>query len=824
MGEVYRARDPNLRRDVAIKVLPAGLIDSSEYVARFRREAQLLAALNHPNIAAIYGLEEDAIVMELVEGETIASRLREGPLPFELVVRYGTEIAAALAAAHARGIIHRDLKPGNVMLTKSGVKVLDFGLAKMAQADETLTSSHVIQGTPAYMPPEQLAGKPCDARTDIYALGLLLYEMASGKRFGQSEPTGSESLPEPFAQVIARCLQKNPDERWQSAQDVVWALEPSSAASGQASQARSSHRRLPWLVAGGALFMFGLLAIAAMLRSPPAQALRALSIVAPPDHSIVEAAISPDGSRVAFTLINSSRKRQLCIRPLDSVQHHVLPGTDGASNAFWSPDGRNVGFFAEQKLKRIPIDANAATVQVLADAPDGRGGAWNADNVIVFAPNIEDGLYRVPSAGGEVAPFTRLDRANLENSHRWPQFLPDGSTVIFLARASAADKQGIYAATLSSRERKLLFRTPYAAIYAPSKQGGSILFADGDVLMSRRFDPRRLQFSEEAKPITNPIGVFDNRPYVSAGNGTLVYQGREQPAGTLNWHDRNGKPFALPLREASWGYLRVSTDDRYALTVRVDPRVGSGDVWIADLQRGTEVRFTSHPAYEWMPVWSPDATQIAFASNRNGPLDLYVKPMSGSEDERMVLASANRKIPTDWSRDGRWLVFQEQSADKQFGLYALPLGAKSEPIVLVDSEFDEIQGAVSPDGRWLAYASNDTGSYEVYVRTFKPGTRTAVASTRISASGGMHPQWRRDGKELFYIARSGHLASASVNPRAADFTAGRPDELIALGARFHFPSLLSRYAISRDGERVLFVGPGDDVLPSPLTVLLGWSR
>ncbi|HYI92014.1 MAG TPA: hypothetical protein VEX68_00580, partial [Bryobacteraceae bacterium] len=483
------------------------------------------------------------------------------------------------------------------------------------------------------------------------------------------------------------------------------------------------------------------------------------------------------------------------------------------------------GFFAQRKLRRISVDADAATAQVLADAPNGRGGAWSPDNVIVFAPNIEDGLYRVPAAGGEVAAFTGLDRARFENSHRWPQFLPDGRTVIFLARASAVDKQGVYTVALGGGERKLLFRTPYAAVYAPGNGGGSILFADGDVLMSRPFDPRRLQFSDEARPVTDLIGIYENRPHVSAdSNGTLVYQVRERPAGTGTWHDRSGKPVGSPIKNAS-GYLHVSPDDRYALTFLVDRHLGSGDIWILDLQRGTETRFTSHPAYEWMPIWSPDATRIAFASNRNGTMDLYVKPASGSEDGRIVLASAYRKVPTDWSPDGRLLVFQQESAGKQFGLYALPLGAEPKPLVLVDSEFDEIEGTVSPDGRWFAYASNETGFYEVYVRTFAPGALAAATSTRVSINGGSHPQWRRDGRELFYLSPSGHLVTVPITPRGTEFAAGRPNELFALRARSRSAAGdLLPYAVSRDGARFLFGNASDDVSPSPLTVVLGWSR
>ncbi len=616
-------------------------------------------------------------------------------------------------------------------------------------------------GTLPYMAPEQLEGKDADFRSDIFAFGLVFYEMVTGQRAFSggspasliaailtSEPaavTSTQPLaPRDFDRVVRRCLEKDPVKRWQAAQDIVWELEWSADAlagpSAPLPSLVSSRPRLPWLVAGGALTMFVLLAIAHLSRSPQAEPVRVLSIVAPPEHSLSDSVISPDGSRIAFVLVDPSGKRQLSVRPLDSLQHRVLPGTDGARDPFWSPDGRHLGFFAQRSLKRISVVADAATAQVLAGAPDPRGGTWNADNVIIFSPNLEDGLYRVPAAGGEVAPFTRLDRASFENSHRWPQFLPDGRTVIFMARASAIERQGVFSATLGGGERKLLLRTPYATVYAPGAGGGSILFVEGNVLMSRSFDPQRLQLSGEATPITDLIEIVVNKPQVSsASNGTLVYQVRERPTGTLAWHDRNGKSLGAPLLSTSEPYLRVSRDDRYAVTHRVDPRVGSADIWILDLQRGTETRSTSNPAYEWRPVWSPDASRIAFGSNRNGTMDLYVKRVNSTENEQLVFASADRKIPTDWTPDGRFLVFEQESAGKETGLYALLLDPQPKPVVLVDSEFDEIHGVVSPDGRWLAYASNETGVYEVYVRKFTPPVTAALTSTRVSNSGGSHP-------------------------------------------------------------------------------------
>ena len=545
-----------------------------------------------------------------------------------------------------------------------------------------------------------------------------------------------------------------------------------------------SRPRLPWLIAVVALSMILVLAIAYLFRSPQAQPLRALSIVAPAEHSILESAISPDGSRVAFTLIDPSGKRQLCVRSLDSVQHRAIPGTDGASDPFWSPDGRYLGFFAQRKLQRISVDADTATAQVLADAPDGRGGAWSPGNVIIFAPNREDGLYRMPAAGGEVAPFTSLDRAGFENSHRWPQFLPDGRTVIFLARTSMTDKQGVYTAT-SSVVSENYYSAPRMPPSMQRVRGGSMLFADGDVLMSRPFDPRRLQFSGEAMPVTDLISIFQNRPHVSAASdGTLVYQVSERPAGTLTWHDRNGKSLGSLLKNTNEPYLRVSPDDRYAVTHRVDPRVGSGDIWILDLQRGTETRFTSNPAYEWMPVWSPDASRIAFASNRNGTMDLYVKPRKrlGKRATSCSPLPITKLLLTGRPTAAYWSLNRRARAKKRAIRPRFSMRNQSRSSSLIPNS-TRSRASVSPDGRWLAYASNETGVYEVYVRTFAPAVTAALRSTRVSISGGSQPQWRPDGRELFYVSRSAHLVAVPINGRGTEFTAGRPKELFAFAIR-----------------------------------------
>jgi eukaryotic-like serine/threonine-protein kinase len=851
MGEVYKGRDTRLDRSVAIKILKPGARE------RFEREARAISALNHANICGLYDIGtqgvSDFLVMEYMEGETLEQRLRKGPVPMEQAVAYGIEIASALSAAHRACIVHRDLKPANVMLVRAGVKLLDFGLAKpgiTGIGDTTatigITGEHVLIGTLHYMAPEQLEGKDADHRSDIFAFGLVLYEMLTGQQAFTGHNAASliaailtarvpslvpkqPATPRELDHVIQRCLAKDRADRWQSAQDIVWELQWIRERLGQQRAEESLPGRQPWSKWRVATACLAVLLVAAAVsffglrRSEPQ---RVLSIVAPGDYSILESAISPDATRIAVAASDENGKRQLGIRPIDSAQIRFIPGTEGASDPFWSPDGQFIGFFARRTLKRISADADAATARVLADAPNARGGAWSRENVIVFAPNIEDGLYQVAATGGEVTRFTSLERTASENSHRWPQFLPDGRTVLFLARGSRPEKQGVYAATLAGDARKLILPTPYAAVYVKGKGKGSLLFADANVLMSRGFDVRRLQFTGDPKPVTNMIGIFDNRPHVSAaGDGTVVYQTRERPSGMLAWHDRSGNPVGAPLRNMSEPYLRVSRDERYAITHRVDPRTGSGDIWMLDLQRGTETRLTFHPAYEWVPVWSPDATHIAFGSNRNGPMDLYVKAVSGAEEERLVLGSENRKFPVDWSADGRMLVFQQESSGKQFGLYAVEPGRQSRPIMIVDSEFDEIQGRVSPDGRWLAYVSNETGAYEVYVRRFTAAGSSSAAAVRVSVDGGRHPQWRGDGGELYYLSPAYQVVSVPVKAGTGEVNVGRPTVLFSLGWRSRGAAGdLLRYAVSRDGKRFFFGRSPNDAAAFPLTILIGSSE
>ncbi len=854
MGEVYRARDTRLDRTVAVKVLPAGFADNPELRQRFEREARAVSALNHPHICVLHdvGCHDgiDYLVMEYLDGETLVKRLARGRLPHDECLTYAAQVASALDDAHRGGVVHRDLKPGNIMITKSGVKLLDFGLAAIAQpapsgddADtltEKLTRKGTIAGTLPYMAPEQLEGKNTDARTDIFAFGALLYEMATGARAFSgnsqasliaavltSQPSQPVSPPV-LDHLLRKCLEKDPDQRWQSARDLAWQLNWIKTA-GEEKEPVAKRSGMPaWAWVAVCVFVAFLAAAGArMLRAPAARTVGSFTILPPEGHKFLDSALSPDGTRLAFTALAATGKQQLWVRRMDATQARILAGTEGARYPFWSPDSRNLGFFAAGYLKRIGTDPDSGPAQTLAEARVGRGGAWNRDGVIVFAPNMEDGLYRVPAGGGPTVAVTALNRANRENAHRWPQFLPDGKTFLFLARSSNVEKQGVYAATLEAPQPNLLMVTPYAAAYAPLEDGstGYLLSMQGETLLARPFDPKRLAFLGEPASIAEPIGALDNRPYFSVADDTAItYKIAEGADRALAWVDRSGAitKAALPTRAFS-GSLRLSADERYAAVYEVDAKTAVGNIWIVDLERGTPQRITSGPAYDWVPIWSPDGTRIAFASNRAGPMDLYEKPLNGLGGEKLLLKSAERKIPSDWTKDGRFLIYQQEARNAKWDLWALPLGSDRKPVPLLQSDFNEQQGAVSPDGKWLAYCSDETGSEEVYVQAFAPASRNeTTGKVRISLQGGSLPQWRRDGREIFYTSSGSRLTAVPIESSAGSFKPGAPRELFSL-ATMPGPGGQAHYGPSRDGSRFLAFVANQTGPSTPLTIVLNWA-
>jgi eukaryotic-like serine/threonine-protein kinase len=863
MGEVYRARDTRLERTVALKVLPAHFASSPERRQRFEREARAIASLNHPHICVLHDVGQqdgvDFLVMEYLEGETLADRLKKGALPIDQVLRYAIEIAEALDRAHRHGIVHRDLKPGNVMLTKSGAKLLDFGLAKLrapetpvsaasqlsalATGDKPLTAEGSLVGTFQYMAPEQLEGKEPDARADIFAFGTLVHEMATGQRAFKgksqasliaailaSEPTPISRLqpltPPALDRVVATCLAKDPDERWQSAHDLArelkWIQDGGAAPSVAPVAARSRRgERVAW---AGAVLVAAMAGLAvSRWRDATHEPLRVIqsTLLPPPNVALnLESSpvLSPDGRRIAFMARGEDGRHRVWVRALEAVGAQPLAGTEGANDPFWSADSRSLGFFADGKLKRI--DAAGGPPQVVCDASTGRGGAWSREGVIVFAGQLGTGLLRVSASGGVPAPATRLDATSHETSHRWPFFLPGGRHFLYtvLRAGGGPEKDAVFVGTLDSDERRQLVAARSNAVYAPP---GHLLFVREVTLMAQPFDAVRREVTGDAVPVADPVCIFPIvalAAFSASETGLLAYQAcTARGSSQAVWFDRAGRQSETGIAAGQIGSLRLSHDGR-RVAFRLDDRQGRGDIWIHDLARRVSSRFTFDPAHEFNPVWSPDDTRIVFSSYRTGSGDLYQKATAGGDAE-LLYGSNNFKAAFDWSRDGRILIFGEFGSTTRQDLWALSLPERKATPVL-QTEFFENAGVLSPDGRWLAYHSDESGRPEVYVQPF-PGVGS---KWRISREGGFYPLWRGDDKEMFFTTDDGKVMAVDVTS-GATFAAGDPKPLFT--ARFKHSSaraLVSRdYDVTSDGQRFLVaVAPVDEVVP-PITLVQNWQ-
>jgi serine/threonine protein kinase len=788
MGQVFRALDTRLARGVAIKV------SHEKFTERFEREARMIAALNHPHICTLYDVGPNYLVMELVDGETFAARLKKGKLSIDETLRYGAQIADALATAHARGITHRDLKPGNIMLTKSGVKVLDFGLAKSSR-DHSLTATNVALGTPAYMAPEQFEAKDCDARTDIYALGLVLFEMATGRRLVPGDPAIVPDKPQ-FSHLVDRCLAKDPEDRWQAASDVRKELEWVRQAASAASSAvvTSPARSQVWLSIAvwiaAAVLLLGSTWL--YLRAPAtAQVLRSTVSLPGKSISLHSFAISPDGRYLAIAA-QIGGKRQLWLRALDAFEAQPLPSTDEAMYPFWSPAGRSIGFFAEGKLKTIAI--NAGTAQTLCDAPFGRGGTWNRDDVIVFSPSGAK-LQRISATGGKPTDLTTA-----EGGKKHPAFLPDGRHFLYLTFTTSGEQSGIYLGSLDGGENQRVLPDISGLVFA----AGQILFIRENALVAQPLDMKTWQPKGGVIPVAAGVSKstnLDYAPVTASDTGLLLYQtGGELAVSQFSKTDRKGNFLGAEGAPGRVNNPSLSPDDKWLAYTR--PSATSVDLWLRNLARGTEQRLAADPNYiNGMAFWAPHGDRLVFQSDRNGIEDLYQKTADGSMEE-LLFANKYIKIPSQWSHDGRFIVYTQNDPKTRRDIWVLPMDGpkRGEPRLFLHSEYNEYLGQLSPDSSWMAYSSDESGRPEVYVKQFPAGQ----GQLSISLNGGERPHWRADGKELFFVAADGKMMAVPIKFGAdGSLQPGQPEALFDANLVRPPNEPLLDYDVYNDGQRFL---------------------
>ena len=836
MGEVFRATDTRLGREVAIK------LSQEEFSARFEREARVIAALNHPNICTLHDVGPNYLVMELVEGETLAARIKRGSLPIEQTIRYGAQIASALSAAHAKGIVHRDLKPGNVMITKTAVKVLDFGLAKSAQ-DETVTVTNAVMGTPAYMAPEQREGKVCDARTDIYALGLLLLEMATGKRPQPDARPQLDSLPEKLAHIVDACLARDPEDRLQSAQDVKleleWirnaAAEPSE--SGLTAHGAGWRRALPWALFGATVLLFALFAwVRGTAKGNQVQAEPVRLQIAlpkkPPLQLTGALALSPDGRQLAFGASGADGIPRVYLRAMDSLAIRPLPGTENVSSLlFWKPDGRFLAFDTGGKLEKIDISGGPAQMVCSLNLA-GIGGTWNTDGDILFG-QFGGPIMRVSEAGGVATPVTVLDKSRGDVAHNEPWFLPDGKHFLYL-RDRGTDA-AIFAGSLDvkpeAQDSKRLIAAWLAGAYVPTSGSafGQLLFLRGQTLMAQSFDAGRLKVSgDPVQVLEEPLQAYwDTGTFSVSANGTLVYWSPGNMENQLTWFDAQGKVQGTVGTSGPYDTASLSPDGTRAIVSRITDQ-GAQVLWELDMSRGTTTPLELDPLTNGQQaIWSPDGGSIILNSVVPGHMgDIYQKRMDRAAGPEELIRSNEWKYPLSWSHDGRFLLYGSIGGGRIAKLWVLRLQGDRKPVPFLQSDFAQFDGCFSPDGRWVAYSSNETGRSETYVRPFSPdlpgGTSNDGGKWLISENGGTRPIWRQDGKELYYIGLDGKLMAVTVSA-GTTFQASVPRVLFQAPPsvrqmQFVSPNLVA----SPDGKRFLFLAAGKQEA-SPLTVVLNWQ-
>lgn len=864
MGEVYRARDTRLDRTVAVKVLARHLADTPEARQRFEREARAISALSHPHICALHdvGSEEgtEFLVMEYLEGETLAARLEKGSLPLELLLQVATQVAGALDRAHRQGIVHRDLKPGNIMLTRSGAKLLDFGLAKALPALATaatvtaevtaatpVTQEGTLLGTVPYMSPEQVQGRDVDARSDLFSFGTVLYEMATGRRAfaGRSqlavasailekepEPIGTlrPSTPPALERAVTRCLAKEPDDRWQTARDLELELKwiagagsqsaavPAAAAKGAAG-ASGRRARVLGLVApllGAAVLASVLTWLLIPSPAPPPRPVSRTVVALPPGQRLAgmdrpALALSPDGSLLAYVAIKDGIQ-QIYLRAIDSLGTSPVAGTEGAVNPVFSPDGRWLGFFAGQKLKKVPVSGGA--VVTLGDAPDPEGASWSGQGTIAFAPSTVSGLQQVPDGGGAPQPLTRLEKG--EATHRWPSFLPDGTALLFSYGTTSGnwDNQQVAAQSVETGERRNLVKQGMSPVFTAS---GHLVYSQRGSLMAAPFDPRRLAVRGPAVPVVEGVlqAATGASQFGVSASGSLAYVagGFQSAQLGLVWVTRSGveQPVAAPAR--GYSYPRLSPDGRRLAVGVADAET---QLWLYELSRETLTRLTLEGSLSALPAWTPDGKRITFTSRTDGPLNLFWQLADGSSGPERLTTSEHNHTPMSWTPDGQQLVFGEVRPDTGFDILVFTAGDRTARPFL-RTPFNESTPRLSPDGRWLAYASDESGRQEIYVQPFPgPGSKWP-----ISAEGGREPVWNRNGRELFY--RNGDRMMAVEIATEPGFAAGKPRVLFE-GPYERTVFTVANYDVAPDGQSFLMLKRSEEgaAAPTQITLVLNW--